>query len=236
MSTSNLSRRQWLRTTGAGLTALAAAPAVATAALAAAAPAPDAASSAGQAAPAPMPQKPIESAAVRADRVRRMKWWHDATFGMFIHWGLYSVLGRHEWAMENEGIPVREYEQLARAFTPHPNAAREWAALAKRAGMKYMVMTTKHHEGFCLFNSKLTNYCAPQQACGRDLVKEFVDAARAEGLRVGFYYSLMDWHHPDGAKCATDEAARRRFVDYIHGHLREKLQKAERLAAQRSMP
>src|ERR1039457_1799505 len=84
-----------------------------------------------------------------------------------------------------------------------------------------MVMTTKHHEGFCLFDSKLTNYCAPKQACGRDLVREFVDAARAEGLHVGFYYSLMDWHHPDGARCATDEDARRRFVDYIHGQVRE---------------
>src|SRR6476660_2170082 len=108
----------------------------------------------------------VEAAGGEADRERRMKWWHEATFGMFIHWGLYSVLGRHEWAMENEGIPVLEYEKLASQLTPKPNAAREWAALAKKAGMKYMVMTTKHHEGFCLFNSKLTNYCAPQQAAG----------------------------------------------------------------------
>jgi alpha-L-fucosidase len=156
-----------------------------------------------------------------ADRARRMKWWHDVKFGMFIHWGLYSVVGRHEWVMENEGIPVAEYEELAKQFTPKPNAAREWARLARKAGMKYMVMTTKHHEGFCLFDSKLTNYCAPKQACGRDLVREYVDAARAEGMRVGFYYSLMDWHHPDGARCATDEAARKRFVDYIHGQIRE---------------
>jgi alpha-L-fucosidase len=155
------------------------------------------------------------------DRTRRMKWWHDARFGMFIHWGLYSVLERHEWAMENEGIPVAEYEQLAKRFNPKPHAAREWAKLAKRAGQKYMVMTTKHHEGFCLWNTKLTNYCAPKQAAGRDLVAEYVEAARAEGLRVGFYYSLMDWHHPDGAICATDEAARRRFVDYTHGLVRE---------------
>jgi alpha-L-fucosidase len=84
-----------------------------------------------------------------------------------------------------------------------------------------MVMTTKHHEGFCLFDSKLTNYCAPRQAYGRDLVAEFVEAARGEGLRVGFYYSLMDWHHPDGARCATDEAARARFVKYTHGLIRE---------------
>ncbi len=156
-----------------------------------------------------------------ADRARRMKWWHDAKFGMFIHWGLYSVVGRHEWVMENEGIPVAEYQQLAKRFTPRPNAARAWARLAKQAGQKYMVMTTKHHEGFCLFNTQYTDYCAPKQACGRDLVREYVDAARAEGLRVGFYYSLMDWHHPDGARCATDEAARKRFVEYIHGQVRE---------------
>ena len=157
------------------------------------------------------------------DRTRRMKWWHEAKFGMFIHWGLYSVLGRHEWVMENEGIPGPEYEQLAKRFNPKPNAARDWAKLARRAGMKYMVMTTKHHEGFCHFDTKTTSYCAPKQAAGRDLVKEYVEAARAEGLRLGFYYSLMDWHHPDGARCAEDEAARQRFVQYIHTHLRELL-------------
>jgi alpha-L-fucosidase len=158
-----------------------------------------------------------------ADRERRMQWWHAARFGMFIHWGLYSVLGRHEWAMEEEGIPVEEYQLLAKRFTPKPNAARAWARLARQAGQKYMVMTTKHHEGFCLFNSQYTDYCAPKQACGRDLVQEYVEAARAEGMRVGFYHSLMDWHHPDGARCAEDEAARRRFVDYVHGQIRELL-------------
>jgi alpha-L-fucosidase len=87
--------------------------------------------------------------------------------------------------------------------------------------MKYMVMTTKHHEGFCNFDTKLTDYCATRQGPKRDLVREYVEAARAEGLRVGFYYSLMDWHHPDGARCATDEAARKRFVAYTHGLIRE---------------
>ncbi|MBV9669851.1 MAG: alpha-L-fucosidase, partial [Acidobacteriales bacterium] len=101
------------------------------------------------------------------DRDRRMRWWHEARFGMFVHFGLYSVLGRHEWAMEEEGIPVEEYQQLAKRFNPQPHAARAWAKLAKTAGMKYMVMTTKHHEGFCLFDTKLTNYCAPKQAAGR---------------------------------------------------------------------
>jgi alpha-L-fucosidase len=150
-----------------------------------------------------------------------MRWWHEAKFGMFIHWGLYSVIGREEWIMEMEGIPIRQYELLADQFLPVPNAAREWARLARKAGQKYMVMTTKHHEGFCLFDSKLTDYCAPKSACKRDLVREFVDAARKEGLRVGFYYSLMDWHHPDGARCATDGEARKRFVAYTHGVLRE---------------
>lgn len=152
-----------------------------------------------------------------------MRWWHEAKFGMFIHWGLYSVLGRREWVLEQEAIPISEYEQLARRFQPQPGAARQWARLAKRAGQRYMVLTTKHHEGFCLFDSKLTDYCAPKQSCGRDLVREYVDAARAEGLRVGFYYSLMDWHHPDGEICARDEAARKRFVAYIHGQIRELL-------------
>lgn len=154
---------------------------------------------------------------------RRMKWWHEAKFGMFIHFGLYSLHARHEWAMEDEAIPIKEYEALAKEFNPRPGSQRAWAKLAKAAGMKYMVMTTKHHEGFCNFDTKLTDYCATKQGPKRDLVREYVDAARAEGLRVGFYYSLMDWHHPDGAKCATDEEARKRFVAYTHGLIRELL-------------
>lgn len=169
--------------------------------------------------------RPVDSGAPTTstveDRTRRMKWWHAAKFGMFIHWGVYSVLGRHEWVMENEGIQVKDYEPYSDQFKPKPNAARDWARLARRAGMKYMVMTTKHHEGFCNFDSKLTVYCATKRGPGRDLVREYVDAARAEGLRFGFYYSLMDWHHPDGANCMKDEAARRRFVDYIHGQVKE---------------
>jgi alpha-L-fucosidase len=154
-------------------------------------------------------------------RARRLAWWREAKFGMFIHWGLYSVIGHQEWVMESEGIPIPQYEMLAKHFTPKPGAAREWARLAKRAGQKYMVLTTKHHEGFCLWDTKLTDYCAMKQGPGRDLVREFVDAARAEGMRVGFYYSLMDWHHPDGIRCETDEAARKRFVAYTHGLIRE---------------
>ena len=203
MSKNGISRRDYLKLVGAGAGATLVAPNLSALAQSA------------------VDKPPQESAAVVADRERRMKWWHEAKFGMFIHWGLYSVLGRHEWAMEMEGIPATEYEKLAKQFNPKPNAARDWARLARRAGQKYMVMTTKHHEGFCNFDTKTTNYCATKQGPGRDLVREYVDAARSEGLRVGFYYSLMDWHHPDGARCATDEAARKRFVEYIHTHIRE---------------
>ena len=154
-------------------------------------------------------------------RAQRMQWWHAAKFGMFIHFGVYSTIERHEWVMENEAIPINEYISHAVTFRPALNSPRAWARLAKQAGMKYMVMTTKHHEGFCNFDTKLTSYCAPKQGPGRDMVREYVEAARAEGLRVGFYYSLMDWHHPDGALCAKDETARRRFVDYTHGLIRE---------------
>ena len=168
-------------------------------------------------------QTPAQSAAGAQDQTRaqRMQWWHAAKFGMFIHFGVYSTIERHEWVMEDEAIPINEYVTHATTFKPAANCPRAWAQLAKQAGMKYMVMTTKHHEGFCNFDTRLTNYCATKQGPGRDLVREYVDAARAEGLRVGFYYSLMDWHHPDGARCAKDEAARRRFVDYTHGLIRE---------------
>jgi len=203
-----LTRRTWLKGTASVLAAAAAAPISASGLLQATEP-----SVVNPTATGPSPAD--------ADRVRRMKWWHEARFGMFIHWGLYSVLGRHEWVMENEGIPVVEYAPLAKQFKPKPNAARAWAKLARQAGQKYMVMTTKHHEGFCNFDTKTTDYCAPKQGPGRDLVKEYVEAARAEGLHVGFYYSLMDWHHPDGARCAHDEDARKRFVEYIHTHVRE---------------
>ena len=155
------------------------------------------------------------------EQARRLSWFRAARFGMFIHWGLYAQLGRHEWVMNLERIPVVEYERLADTWKPKPGAAREWARLAKQAGMRYMVMTTKHHEGFCLFDTQYTDYNAVRRGPGRDLVAEYVEAARAEGLKVGFYYSLMDWHHPDGALCRTDEDARRRFLDFTHGVVRE---------------
>ena len=179
---------------------------------------------AGAASMAPRPS--LKTWAVSADvpppdHERRIQWWREAKFGMFIHWGLYSVLGREAWAMGDEDIPLAEYEKLAWKFQPPSNVAGVWARLARESGMRYMVMTTKHHEGFCLFHTKLTSYCATQLGPGRDLVQEYVDAARAEGRRVGFYYSLMDWHHPDWWAAKTDPVARKRFVDYTHGQIRE---------------
>jgi alpha-L-fucosidase len=157
----------------------------------------------------------------KIDRDRRMKWWREARFGMFIHWGLYSQLERDGAVMFQEKIPVHEYESLAQTWKVKDRPAREWARLAKRAGMKYMVLTTKHHEGFCLWDTEQTDYNAVKCTPGRDLVREYVEACREFGLKVGVYYSLLDWHHPDGKKCAMSEAARRRFVDFTHGCVRE---------------
>jgi len=151
-----------------------------------------------------------------ASRDGRMAWWREARFGMFVHYGLYSVLGRHEWAMAGENWPVKDYEKLADKFLPRPGAPREWAKLAKAAGMKYMVLTSRHHEGFSLWDSKANPYNSVNYGCKRDIVREFVDACREFGLRIGFYSSLMDWHHPDGGRAAYDSAARKRFTDYIY--------------------
>lgn len=148
-------------------------------------------------------------------RDRRMKWWREARYGMFVHYGLYSQLAQHEWAMVYENIPIEEYEKLADQFNPKPGAPREWAALAKKAGMKYMVMTTRHHEGFSLWDSKANPYNSVNYGPKRDIVREFVDACREFDLKIGFYTSLMDWHHPDGWRCAFDTEARKRFLDYI---------------------
>jgi len=141
----------------------------------------------------------------------RTEWWREAKFGMFIHWGLYAVpagewkageISEHpysEWIMYHLKIPVAEYEQLAPQFNPVKFDADEWVGLAKRAGMKYMVITSKHHDGFAMFDSKVTDYdIVDATPFGRDPIKELADACRKEGIRFGCYYSIdRDWHHPD---------------------------------------
>ncbi len=147
-------------------------------------------------------------------RDERMGWFREARFGMFIHYGLYSGLGTGEWSQANENYTVAEYEALAADFAPKEGCAREWCELAKKAGAKYAVLTTRHHEGFSLWDSKVNPYNSVN-ACGRDIVREFCEACREFGLKIGLYSSLMDWHHPDGWKCANDPEARARFLDYI---------------------
>lgn len=124
-------------------------------------------------------------------------WFVQDRFGMFIHFGLYALPARKEWIKKIESIPEEKYDLYFKYFNPDMLDARDWARQAKAAGMKYAVLTAKHHEGFCLFDSKYTDYKVTNTSYGRDIVKEYVDAFRAEGIRVGIYYSLLDWHHPD---------------------------------------
>lgn len=167
--------------------------------------------------------KPDYEKLIAQTRDKRMSWWREARFGMFVHFGLYSLVGRNEWVMSLENYPIDEYEKLADQFMPKPGAPREWAELAKKAGMKYMVLTTRHHEGFSLWDSKVNPYNSVNYGPKCDIVKEFVDACREYGLKIGFYSSLMDWHHPDSWRCAFDTQARVRFNDYIKGLNRELL-------------
>lgn len=132
-----------------------------------------------------------------AQKKERMQWWTDARFGMFIHFGLYSQAARHEWVMRKEKMSVEEYEKYFELFNPDLYDPKVWAKKAKAAGMKYAVITTKHHEGFTLFDSEYTDYKITNTPYGKDAIQEWVDAFRAEGLKVGFYYSLLDWHHPE---------------------------------------
>jgi alpha-L-fucosidase len=138
-------------------------------------------------------QTSIESA---EQQKSRMEWWHDAKFGMFIHWGIYAIPGRGEWVQWNEQIPVEEYAKLADQFQPDKFDADAWASTAKAAGMKYMVLTTRHHDGFCLFDSKASDFTSMKTSAHRDFVADYVKAVRKAGLHVGFYYSPLDWRFP----------------------------------------
>ncbi len=124
-------------------------------------------------------------------------WFVRERFGMFIHWGLYALPARHEWIKNFEEITTERYQRYFDNFNPDLFNPTQWAKAAKEAGMKYFVITAKHHEGFCLWDTKYTDYKATNTAAGRDLLREIIEAFRSEGLRIGIYYSLIDWHHPD---------------------------------------
>ena len=163
-------------------------------------------------------------------------WFTHDRFGMFIHWGLYSMPGRHEWIRNYEEIPNEDYEKYFEQFNPDLFNPKEWAKAAREAGMKYFVITTKHHEGFCMWDSKYTDNKVTNTPCGRDLLREIVDAFRAEGLKVGFYHSLIDWHHPDFTVDNVHPLRNRpdraklnegrdmaRYREYLHNQVRELL-------------
>ena len=132
----------------------------------------------------------------KEQKEKRMAWWTHDRFGMFIHWGIYAVPARHEWVKNRERISDEDYQKYFDHFDPDLYNPVEWAAKAKAAGMKYVVLTAKHHDGFCLWNTKYTDFKVTNTPYKKDLIKPFVDAFRAEGIKIGFYYSLIDWNHP----------------------------------------
>ena len=170
----------------------------------------------------------------RKEYEKRMEWYQDARFGMFIHWGLYSIPARGEWVRSVEEIPEEEYLPFMKEFDARDYNPKQWAKEAKAAGMKYVVLTAKHHDGFCLFDSKYTDYKVTNTPAGRDLIKEYVEALREEGLKVGIYFTLLDWHHPDyphygdrihpmrnHKECGNENRDFSRYTEYLYNQVEE---------------
>ena len=165
---------------------------------------------------------------------RRVAWYTNARFGMFIHWGLYAIPARGEWVRSVERIPSGDYDPLMAEFDPRHCDMGAWMDAAKAAGMQYVVMTAKHHDGFCLFDSAYTDFKSTNAPAGRDFVREYLEAARARGLRAGLYFSLIDWRHPDYPHYGDLHHPMRddpsygnegrdfsRYLDYLHNQVRE---------------
>lgn len=157
------------------------------------------------------------------DREARMAWWHKAKFGMFVHWGCYSVLGRGEQVMMRDSMPLQEYRKIADDFHPAADWADNIADQAVRAGAKYVVLTTRHHDGYCLFDTTTDTFNAVQTGPGRDLVAEYVEALRKRDLKVGFYYSIINWrwHGFWSPKAYAHELPA--IADEVHAQVRELL-------------
>jgi alpha-L-fucosidase len=164
------------------------------------------------------------------------RWFVQDRFGMFIHWGLYALPARHEWIKQYEQIPDEVYDRYFKHFDPDLYNPELWAQAAAGAGMKYFVITTKHHEGFCMWDSKLTDYKSTNTPCGKDLLHPMVDAFRARDLHVGFYHSLIDWHHPDfviddmhsmrnhpDREKLNKKRGQEKYIQYLHGQVKELL-------------
>lgn len=174
----------------------------------------------------------------KAQKEKRMKWWEDARFGLFIHWGLYSVPAGEwkgdtthaEWIRTTAQIPIHEYEKFVQQFDPEKFNAGKWVKLAKAAGMKYIVITSKHHDGFCMFDTKQTDFDIMSTPFHRDVMKELAAACKKEGIQLCFYYSIMDWHHPDYLPRRDWEKDRpatgadfENYVSYMKNELKELL-------------
>jgi alpha-L-fucosidase len=168
----------------------------------------------------------------------RMQWWREARFGLFLHWGLYSIpagewgrkIDHAEWIRTTAQIPLAEYEKFIPQFNPARFNAEEWVRTAKAAGMKYIVITSKHHDGFCLFDSKYTDFDVASTPFKRDILKEMADACHRQGIKICFYHSIMDWHHPDYLPRRDWEKERpaqgadfNRYVTYMKNELKELL-------------
>lgn len=164
------------------------------------------------------------------------EWFFKDRFGMFIHWGLYTLPARHEWVMQREKMTFEDYQKYFDHFDPDLYDPEKWAELAEKAGMKYFVITTKHHEGFCLWDTKYTDYKVTNTPYGKDLVRPMVEAFRKRGIKVGFYHSIIDWHHKDytidwthprstDEEYVKGEGAKKfeRYTEYLHNQVRELL-------------
>ena len=176
-----------------------------------------------------MSQAPKRRPAKPSPREETREWFHDAKFGMFIHWGVYALLGKGEWIRTVDQIPEEEYAKLPPRFNPQRFDANEWAALAQRAGMKYMVVTTKHHDGFCMFDARNTDWKVTKTPYGKDVIAQLTKAFEKRGVRVGYYYSIMDWHHDDYLPRLEWEAEKRPaaghevrdYIRYMREHIRQ---------------
>lgn len=166
------------------------------------------------------------------ENLKAREWFEDSKFGLFIHWGVYSVLGKGEWVMNNDKMPIAEYEQLPAQFNPTEFDAAEWVRLAKSAGMKYITITSKHHDGFAMFGTKQGNWdIVDRTPYKKDPLKMLADECHRQGIKLFFYYSQLDWHHPDYYPLGrTGHASGRppggdfnRYLDYMNAQLRELL-------------
>ncbi|HEX5071518.1 MAG TPA: alpha-L-fucosidase, partial [Vicinamibacterales bacterium] len=176
--------------------------------------------------------RPQGPAQVPAARLAAREWFRDAKFGMFVHWGVYSQLGQGEWVMQNQKLPIAPYEWLASNFNPVKFDAQAWVAMAKAAGARYITITSRHHDGFSMFQTRATQYnIVDWTPFKRDPMKELADECRKQGLKLFFYYSQLDWHHPDyfprggtgGASGRPDAGDWNRYLDFMDQQLTELL-------------